>query len=331
MGDTLIPVLKEDSRLEIITGDIKWNKYSDIIQPDFNSSELSDIDLVATGKFLRGEDKLTVIANLYDVKSETIKAGITWEGSIGLNIFDAIDEISQDFRDEVDKVIPEAGKVLIMRNDIIYSGLSSFDARIERKLQIKNRFSRKHLFSVITGLSGNFIRIETNNPDAPNDLTTGTGGPYFPILLNYEYNLQSNFAVGIGLELIDGKLTSMPENNSINPFMISINPSMKLVIRGLKSDLILGLGPSFKFLGKETVSWEDGQIWEDTIGPIFIAGLQLDAGFRIYLNKRANEMPSFIYLGVSEGFLQYFIEPWGNNIGSGSFNIEINIGWGIAN
>jgi len=62
------------------------------------------------------------------VPCNIIKAGITWTGPIGLNIFDAVDEIFLAFLEGVDKVLPKAGKVLIKRNSTVYSGLSPIDA-----------------------------------------------------------------------------------------------------------------------------------------------------------------------------------------------------------
>ena len=335
LADTLVPVLEEDLRLELITGDIEWKQYADIIKPDFSKPELSEIDLIATGLYIRGESNLTVLASLYDVRSETIKAGITWTGPINLDIFDAVDEISLAFLQEVDRVLPEAGKVLINTNSINYNGLTPIDARMEVKRFIELRNEKRNILTLITGISGLFVNLKAHDDGAPSDkdIYTSHDPPFIPLVLDYEKYISEYFSIGVGLKYFSPDIimgsTDSSDSDMYNPSIISLSVDGRIVVRGLVSDLIIGLGPIVRVVTGASVSWEDGGTWEDDIGAVITVGLQWSAGFRLFQNKRISKTPYFLYFGFNNTFPQMFFEPGGSNFGLSSSGISILVGGGI--
>jgi len=334
LADTLIPVLSGDSRMELRSGNIKWKNSGDVLQPDFSSPELSDIDLIASGLYISGEDGLTVLASLYDVRSETVKAGITWKGSIGLNIFDAVDEISLAFLEEVSRVLPAAGKILIKRNSVVYSGLSSLDRRMENKRFIEKRSQNKNSLMFISGIGGIFISMEATAVGAPSvkEINVGDGPPFLPLSIDYERYINNYFSIGGGLEYLSSNLHLDFESSGeqkYNPSILSLNTNARIIVRGLKSDLVIGLGPVIRFMTKNTVVWEDSGIWEDTVEPVFALGVQWSAGFRLYLNKQITKGPSFLYFGFTDTFPQIYFEYGGSRAGLNSSAIGLYLGGGF--
>ena len=184
----------------------------------------------------------------------------------------------------------------------------------------------KHILTFLGGLGGTLIQLKIDDPLSSEDRMVSLGStPPFSLYFDYEYSIAKYFSLGFAIDFASPYIRSESEDyQSYTPTLYSIIPSSKIIVRGLKSDLVLGLGPVFHYMTKEEV------YQKYTVGPILIVGAQWNAGFRIYLNERSSERPTFIYSGFSMGAPQYHFELNGTNRGFDSMSFGLFIGGGLV-
>ncbi|MCK5736616.1 MAG: PEGA domain-containing protein, partial [Spirochaetaceae bacterium] len=154
-ADTLLLTLEDDDRLDVSPSAIPWIQRDSLIHPDYLPLEEIGADLMVSGFFIEIDGRLNIQANLYDVQAETIRASVTWFGTAGMDIFDAMDEIALEFAREVDRVLPAAGRTLITRHETVYSGVDRSEGLIARKKIIRKRWvDNPNVLTVQSGFGG---------------------------------------------------------------------------------------------------------------------------------------------------------------------------------
>jgi len=330
-SESIMLVLEKDSRLSVGAVEVPWEKKGAVSLPDFSILESEGTDLVASGLFLRDDNKLTIQANLYDVRNETIKAGVRWSGLVGLDIFDAVDEISAAFEGEVDRVLPEAGKTLITRQETIYSGTSDDERLLARKMVTQSRRSWQHLLTI--NLSGDSVNREFT---LDNGVSTGTLGykeANTPFVAGLEWDWlgwTDYLGTMAGFKIINGKKNSEPATNE-RFTDYSLYGAVRLNMRDYRSDLYLGLGGGITFVPRESYTISIPVAITDDIGPFLNLSARMDLGFRGYLNHRAESRPVFWTLNMYTSLYEYMFDLTGDgNNGKIPVHFGLSIGMGLG-
>ncbi|MCK5734941.1 MAG: PEGA domain-containing protein, partial [Spirochaetaceae bacterium] len=189
-ADTLQITLEEDERLNVVREEIIWNDELGITSPNYSTIEKSGADLIVSGFFQKEGNELTVLANLYDIQAESSKASFTWSGTIGLSIFDAMDEISASFMEAVDHYLPDAGRILETRTEVLYEDTSQAEYEYFRNSLVRNRWrDSRHSFSLFLGLGGGMEELVVDNGTSQFNLIRSQGTPLFLTLdWTYDFN-----------------------------------------------------------------------------------------------------------------------------------------------
>ncbi|MCK5737235.1 MAG: PEGA domain-containing protein, partial [Spirochaetaceae bacterium] len=184
--DTLEIALEDDPRLTLIRSDIPWNKLGHLAQRDFSILEETGADLVVTGTFKKEGNQLMVQANLYDIQAESVKTGSFWVGDVGISIFDAMDVIAERFMEEVDRVLPPAGRVLITRSEVVYGALSDKEQGVSRKQIINQRWK----------MYPDSLNIQTGISVLMGDSVQPASSAQIPIVLDWSKDITPLFQAG---------------------------------------------------------------------------------------------------------------------------------------
>ncbi len=330
-ADTLLLTLEEDDRLEVVPSTVPWVRRDALIHPDFLPLEEVGADLVVSGFFAEVDGRLNIQANLYDVQAETIRAAVTWYGTAGFDIFDAMDEIAVEFADEVDRVLPAAGRTLITRQETVYSGVDRETSLLARKKIIRKRWvDRPNVFTIQTGFGGFLEEYRLDGGGS----TTETGkfdGPFFPVTLSWDRDIGPRFAVGAGTTLSMGTYRSYrdPDQNDFT-WMASVFAGPRLVFRSLRADIYFSLDVQVQFSPRVTYHWIDGPAYQADVGSLLYIDLPMKVGFRYYFNKRVDTIPIFLNGGLGVSPLGYRFDLGGTGqAGMMSTYMFINLGLGI--
>lgn len=307
-ADTLQLTLESDERLEITPSDIRWEQHNQVFSPDFRSLEKQGVDLAVSGFFYKdGNGQITIQACLYDVQAESIKANTIWTGDVGLEIYDGLDEIAARFAEEVNKVMPEAGNILITRQETVFSGVNRNEFLLMRKQVIKKRWMDfPQVFSIQTGAGAFTERYELSD-SGDTAYVDKFESINFPLIFSWDMALTRYFSFGAGTSLRFGNYVSYQDVNQ-NPMTISstwmtslfIGP--RFVLRSLRTDFFIGLEARVQYSPETQYKWETGvNTRSDTVGSFLYLGMPVKAGFRYYFNKRIDKTPFFITgtIGVS--------------------------------
>jgi hypothetical protein len=329
-SESIMFVLEDDLRLEVSTSDIPWVSRGAVMLPDFSNHEASGIDLVASGIFLRDGKELTIQANLYDVRNETIKAGIRWSGPVGLDLFEAVDEISEAFVTEVDKVLPEAGKTLITRQETVYTGTGTDEMLLSRKKVVQARRSWNHLLSLSIGTLGLDEGLVLDDGISTAELYSRFYNP--PLILGIEWDWLSAEYLGVmaGFAVITGVKDPLYHPNE-RTTDYSLYGAARLNLGGYRSDLFYGLGIGMTYSPSGTYTADYPVQTTDEIGPFLNLALRMDLGLRQFVHKRAEARPVFWNLKIHMSLYEYrFDLTGGGNQGRVPMNFGISIGTGVG-
>lgn len=298
-ADTLLLTLEDDERLRVLPSAIPWVKRDSLLQPDFLKLEETGTDLVVSGFFGEKDGSLAIQANLYDVQAETVRAAVTWYGAAGLDIFDAMDQIAAEFADEVDRVLPAAGRILITRKETVFSAVGKEENLLSRKKIIRKRWEDSpNVLTIEGGFGGNMTRFDLN--DSGNTNTIGQfEGPGLSATLSWDRDLGPNFAMGAGTMMTFGtyRTNEMTDENA-STWSLSVFTGPRLIFRSLKADITLGMDLSISYFPRVTYYWD---VYTADVGSLLTLELPIKVGFRFYFNKRIDRMPLFMTgsLGVA--------------------------------
>ncbi|RKX80331.1 MAG: hypothetical protein DRP70_04495 [Spirochaetes bacterium] len=330
-SESIMFVLEEDSRLSVGSADIPWINRGALMLPDFSILEDDGTDLVASGLFLRDENGLTIQANLYDVRNETIKAGVRWSGTVGLDIFDAVDEISASFEKEVDRVLPEAGKTLITRQETIFTGSSDDERLLAGRRVIQARQTWRHLLSIDIGVPVIDEEITLDNGSELSTFSGRFGGSSFTAGMEWEWLGNGDYlGTMAGFRIINAEKYSEPATEDrFTDYMLY--GAARLNLRASRSDLYFGLGSGLSFSPKESYTVSTPSVISDEIGPFLSLSARMDLGFRGYMNQRAAARPVFWSLKMYLSLYEYRFDLAGDgNNGRVPVNFGICIGMGMG-
>ncbi len=333
-ADTLQIALEEDERLNVIREKIIWNDGSGITYPDYNTIDESGADLIVSGFFQKEGNKLTVLANLYDVQAESSKVGFNWSGTVGLSIFDAMDEITVSFMENVDRYLPDAGRVLETRTEVLYEDTSREEYEYFRNSLVRNRWTdNRHSISLFLGIGGGIEKINVDSGTSQTDLFRYEG---YSLSLSLEWNYDFNqyLAIGSGVTIIpnfdkspDGQYYS-ETSSPIHDVGYYIGP--RIFFRNLISDLSFGLSVQVSWAPEYTQYWDDGGPQSGTVGSFLFLSMPLDIGFRFYFTERSDTVPFFMNGRFSVNALSYRFDLSGRSAnGFTIFSGLIQLGFGV--
>ena len=329
-SESIMFVLEEDPGLVVSGSEIPWVKRSAIMLPDFSLPEASGTDLVASGLFLRDGNELTIQANLYDVRNETIKAGVRWSGPVGLDLFGAVDEISEAFVAEVDRVLPEAGKTLITRQETVFTGTTEDENLLARKKVIQARRTWNHLLSLSIGIAGMDESLILDDGVSTAELYSRFHDS--PLVAGIEWDWISGdyFGTMAGFAVLTG-----PKDPDFHPDERTTDYSLygaaRLNLGGYRSDLFYGLGLGATFSPRGTYTAVFPALTTDEVGPFFNLALRMDLGMRRFIHHRAEGRPVFWNLKIYLSLYEYRFDLAGDgNQGRLPMNFGISIGTGIG-
>jgi len=333
-ADTLLLTLEQDERLKVLPSTVPWIRRDALIHPDFLPLEEVGADLVVSGFFAEVDGRLNIQANLYDVQAETIRAAVTWLGTAGFDIFDAMDEIALEFAAEVDRVLPAAGRTLITRQETVFSGADRGESLLARKKIIRKRWEdNPNVITLQTGFGGFLEEYTLNDGGFTRDVGK-YDGPFLPIILSWDRDISSYFAFGAGASVGVGAYQEIQDGGSnTSTWTAAIFAGPRLVFRSLKADIYLSLDLQFQYSPQVTYYWDDGGPRQASVGPLLYIDLPIKVGFRYYFNKRIDTMPVFLNVGLGVSPLGYRFDSFdlgGNNqSGMMSTYIMFNLGVGL--
>ncbi len=331
-ADTLLLTLEADERLEVVPSTVPWVRRDALIHPDFLPLEEVGADLVVSGFFAEVNGRLSIQANLYDVQAETIRAAVTWLGTAGFDIFDAMDEIALEFADEVDRVLPAAGRTLITRQETVYSGADRGESLLARKKLIRKRWEdNPNVLSLQGGFGGFMEEYDVND----SGFTTTAGkfeGPFLPIIFSWEHDIGPSFAVSAGTSFAISSYGGSNDNSEDREatWMASIFAGPRLVFRSLRADITIGIDLQVQYSPRVTYHWIDGVDRQADVGALLYLDLPMKVNFRYYFNKRIDTMPVFLSGGLGVSPLGYRFDLGGTGQkGMMSTYLFFNLGIGL--
>jgi hypothetical protein len=307
--NTLELSLEKDPRFSLVRSEVPWKKTGDVWQPDYALMEETGADLAISGTFYKQGDQLVVQANLYDVQAESIKSGTFWTGPVGFNIFDALDAIAEKFVTDLDRVIPEAGRVLISRPEVVYGGLSEEDRLVSRKQIINNRWRESpDSISLQAGLHG--LSEET-----PNRMESVIS----PVVFNWTHDFSPYWQSSMGVVLYH----DFGKGSFISSLEYEYFLGARIVVRALKTDMSFGLSGSVRYSPPYD---RDGSNY----GSFISLGMPIDFRFVNYLNNRTDRMPVFFIMSLSSSFTGYRFDLSGRGQdGYIGLAATVSLGFGI--
>ncbi|MCK5248727.1 MAG: PEGA domain-containing protein, partial [Spirochaetaceae bacterium] len=311
--DTLEIVLEDDPRLTLIRTDIPWERMGNLVMPDYSLLEETGADLVVTGTFLKHGNKLVVQANLYDIQAESVKSGTFWTGEVGLSILDAMDLIAEKFMEEVDRVLPDAGRVLITRSEVVYGALSDEEQGISRKQLINRRWQEyPDSLNIQLGIGG-----VMQEGLVPMSMT-----PPISVVFDWSRDLSSFWQAGAG-GVVHINLDRSFSGETTAPFVdLEAYGGARIMFRTLRTDMSFGLSGTVRFSPQFTNMGS-------TYGSFLSVGLPVDFRFNYYFTDTIERNPVYFITNISMSFVGYRFDLSGNKQ-HGFINMSGLIAFGVG-
>ncbi len=313
--DTLEIVLEDDPRLSIVRTELPWKQIGSLSQPDFTLLEDTGADLIITGTFLKQGNQLVVQANLYDIQAESVKSGTFWTGDIGLSIFDAMDDIAAKFMEDVDRVLPDAGRVLITQTETVYGALSDRELRLSRKQIINRRWQEyPDSISVQTGING---MMEEG-------VSRMSASPFIPIIFDWSRDFSSLWQTAAGLAMGINMERSFNGDTSFPYVDLEASGGGRIMFRSSRTDMAFGLMGSLRFSPQFT---DFGTLY----GSFISIGLPIDFRLKYYFTNTLDRNPIFFIADIAMSFAGYRFDLSGHNQhGFVSLSGSITFGMGMS-
>jgi len=330
-ADTLLLTLENDERLDVKPSTLPWVQRDALVHPDFLPLEEVGADLVVSGFFTEEDGVLGIQANLYDVQAETIRAAVTWYGSAGFDIFDAMDEIAAEFAAEVDRVLPAAGRTLITRQETVYSGVDRSESLLNRKKIIRKRWKdRPDTFTLQGSFTGSLESYLLDDSGFTNEVSS-SDGPSLQLSLSWDRDIAPRLAAGAGVSYTARSVRYDQESdNSSLSWAATAYAGPRLVFRSLRTDILIGMDLLLRYIPQATYHWYDGVDRQADLGSFLSLELPMNVGFRYYFNRRIDTVPVFLSGGLGISFLGYRFDLGGTGFeGMIEPAISLNLGVGV--
>lgn len=306
---------RQNIRIIESEGDI-GNIGDSIIDKHLAKAEKAGAELLISGHYYTKERSLFVSASLYDVPAEQVKTNTIYTGEAGLAMFDSIDEMTEQFINNLSKVLPETGKETIRREQVISSEMVSIQNKISEKEIALKRRNRAHSLSILAGF-GEIV----NTTDVW--WSAAVLGQLFTHI-HYEWEFFPQFLLNVhaGYPVFivgDGKLRGAP---------IRIGPGFSFP--GKMIDISLSPLGHFRYYPQFSAppapyDYANPQP-EESFGPLILAGLSVDTSMKFYLTGNLSTLQHFIKVSIIFDVVQRIFDtqsskttdpPLGGNIGIG--------------
>ncbi len=291
-SDSIAAGLHNENSLEVTV--YPWNlvQKSSTVRDFIKLAENSGSRMLIMGNYRVADDEILVQASLIDVQTELVKTSLLFPGKAGIEVFDSIDTMTEEFLGNFSKVLPEVGKRVITRQ------ISDRIPEIEKELSdldwIASRNQRDIAVEAGVAYGGRVDEYE----DLPFDYyayrSSGT-------ILALNLLLEKFFSNNISLVMKSTPMIILESNNIPGYYTIPIIIEPRLTFSSLKTDTYLGITGSLEYSSKVTV-YDSNGLNPISRGPYFYFLAGVDTGIRIYTYKRKNDVSSFYSIGFSYSF-----------------------------
>ena len=259
--------------------------------PDFESAEERGAEFLVSGTYSADRD-LFVQAALYDVRTRQVKTSIMYTGKAGLEMFESIDAMTEEFVTNLSRVLPEPGEEIIEKRQAISREIISYRQKVGTKEIIAARHARRHSLSGMIGYGS--VMDAITDPDSGGTHPRITSAAFGPMV-----QWEILFGDFVGLSVTGGVILYPPSVQSDLPFVMEFpfyaGPSF--VFAAKKIDLSIGLDGHFRFITGVPYSYTSGT--SGVLGPFFMFGLTLRTDLKAYLNRRISSRPVYLLLGFN--------------------------------
>ena len=304
--DNIQVILESDASDESEMTNSSTTGYTVEGRPDFSRAEELGAELMVSGRFKAEEEDLFVHASLYDVRTGQVKTSIMYTGEAGLAMFESIDGMTEQFMENITRVLPAVGKEVIEEKQEISREIISYEKKVSVKEIIDRRLSWKNSISINGTWGGGFEQIVISGSTF--DYTTSrTDGPSLGLLATYDRELFKPVSLAVRGGVIFSEASDAFMGTDTATWEVPIYAGPSLSFYGKTLDLNLGILGLFRFIdGFDYWDYDFAQYEE--IGPFITLGVSIEAGIKWYLNKRLSTTPSFIHFGMLLDALSWRID-----------------------
>lgn len=294
--DNIQVILESDASDESEMTNSSTTGYTVEGRPDFSRAEELGAELMVSGRFKAEEKDLFVHASLYDVRTGQVKTSIMYTGEAGLAMFESIDGMTEQFMENITRVLPAVGKEVIEEKQEINREIISYEKKVSVKEIIDRRLSWKNSISGGVTWGGGFEQIVISGNTFDYN-TSRTGGPSLGLLATYDRELFKPVSLAVRGGVIFSEASDAFLGTDTATWEVPIYAGPSLSFYGKTLDLNLGILGLFRFIdGFDYWDYDFSQYEE--IGPFITLGVSIEAGIKWYLNKRLSTTPSFIHFGM---------------------------------
>ncbi len=325
--DNMAPVFSDSIGAGLyINKDIDVAVFSGNLVPENTSienliklAEGTGSQMLVVGNYRVGGGEILVQASLIDVQTELVKTSLIFPGKAGIEVFDSIDTMTEEFLDNFSKVLPEVGKRVVTRQG------GDKDPKIEKQLSdldwIKSRSTKDRSFELGIIWGAKFDGYENLPPSYEN--VSRSQGPVLGLNLVYEKFFLDNISLVIkSTPFISPENEDMPQYFTI-PFIIE----PRLTFGSLKTETYLGISGSMEYSSEVTIVDNNG-LNPLSRGPYYYFNMDLDTGVKFYINKNKNDRPTFLNFGFYLPFVGRRVNDDFSNAVMNPFSIWFTLTYG---
>jgi hypothetical protein len=260
------------------------------LKPDFEAAIKTGADLLIAGDYYTREENLLIHASLYDVQKESVKADILYTSKTGFSIFDSVDDMTVEFGAAVDKILPESGREIIQKQEVVRSEITTMEKMVSQKDVIEKRNRKRHDLSLSLGLGAILDTVDYTDGGAPESISR-YGGPG----LGFGFSYTFHFLPFLGLNLAYALTTSFGSDTIDGTLDNALLVGPEFTFSGLLTDFYLRILGQYRQAAKQSVYQESGT--EESVGPFYFYGVTVDTGIKYYLYRRYSSNGWYANLG----------------------------------
>ena len=271
----------------------KTDARAEKMKPDFAAANKAGADLMVAGDYLAEGENLLIHAALYDVQKESAKADILYASKTGISIFDSIDDMTKEFGAAVDKVLPESGKQIVERKEVVSTEITSLEKKVSQKDVIDKRSQRKHDLALTVGL-GALLDTYDYSGSAGSGTLNRYRGPDFGAGVTYTYHFTNLFGLTGEFNYLFG--VAPKETSAPSEIRFCLGP--EFTFSGMLMDLYLRLLGQFGTTKSQEQFLPSGGASIGKSGTFYYYGLLLDSGIKLYLYRRYSSLGWYFNFGL---------------------------------
>ncbi|MCF7927764.1 MAG: PEGA domain-containing protein [Spirochaetales bacterium] len=264
---------------------------------DLSLASAKGAELLVSGAY-NADEELFVHAALYDVRTGQVKTSTMYTGEAGLAMFDSIDEMTEEFLENVDRVLPAVGREVIEQEQTVSQEVISYQKKLTVKQIAANRNARRHALSVSVNYSGSFDTVYAQSGDPEDEMSRGDVSLGASLLYDYHIfdPMQLTALFLVRFQEFNGDSPVELEDTGTNDYLLAVGP--RISFPGRSVDVYMGMmahgtyGDAFDFY-----EWDITSVIKR--GPYISAGLTLDTGMRTYFQERFSDVPWFMDFGMA--------------------------------